>query len=842
MLKASWLAAAAFFVGGLAGSAPVGAQTVEQAPGQQFEAGGVYRFFFGNGYRKLWTTPIEVTVLDLHEYDGGLTPVGRTVSHQVRGLVFRSANGFEYTFRSIDKDPTNVLPEQLRNTLAADVIRDQISASHPTAILVVDRLMSAAGILHAEPSLVVLPDDASLEEYQREFAGRMGTFERKVDAATGRGWANATEVISSDSLFHRVAQSPDDRVDARGLLVARLFDILIGDWDRNRGQWRWARFGDSTPRIWHPIPVDRDQSFARFDGMLLVAARQMAPQLTYFSRKFPNIEAATYNGRELDRRFLGQLERQVWDSVTLAMQTALSDSALGEAVERMPGAHAELSAAGLLLALKERREKLPRAVDEFYHLLAGTVDLRGTSADDRAEIVRGPDGSLGVALSRSGDSSAYVRQWFRPTETREVRVFLGDGNDTAVVRGNGRGITLRLLAGKGEDLLVDSARTGRDRYYDNPGGPSRTAGYSTNVNRRRYVEPPRLDPNQPPPRDWGSRWRPIIWSSIGPDLGAFIGGGVSLTTFGFRKYPFASKHRFRAGFATDPGTFRVDYLGEFHGENTPTRVDLLLRVSGIEVNRFFGFGNETRDTLDDSFFRVTSERYTVAPSFTVPLIDRFTFSFGPELVYVSTKDRPERLLSSLQPYGDGNFGELGMRFGIHYDSRDHPLVTTRGSKIDLGAAVHPSWWDVRKTYGEISGVATTFLSPRAPLAPTLALRAGGQKVLGDYPFFDAAYIGDAQTVRLGRSNRYAGDASVFGSAELRLAIVQVDVLLPTQIGVFGLGDVGRVFLEGERSDKWHAAWGGGFWFAVLSPTNAVSVTATVSEERAKVYVQAGFGF
>jgi hypothetical protein len=840
MSKAPWLAAAAFFISGLAHGLP--AQTVEQAPGEQFRAGGVYRFFFGNGYRKLWTTPIEVPVLDLHEYDGGLIPIGRTVSRQVRGLVFRSGNGFEYTFRSIDKDPTNVLPAQLRNTLAADVIRDQISASHPTAVVVVDRLMRAVGILHATPQLVVLPDDAALEEYQQEFAGRMGTFERKVDAATGRGWSNATEVIGSDSLFRLVAESSNDRVDARALLTARLFDILIGDWDRNRGQWRWARFTDSTPRIWQPVPVDRDQSFARFDGILLLAARQMAPQLTYFSRKFPDIEAATYNGRELDRRFLVQLERQVWDSVTFAMQTALSDSTLTEAVARLPQSHAELSAAFLLRTLKERRERLPQAAAEFYRLLAGTVDVRGTSASDHAEIVRGPDGSVGIALSSARDSAAYLRQWFRPDETREVRVFLGDGNDTAVVRGNGGGITLRVLGGRGQDQLVDSARGARDRFYDNPGGPARTLGFGTRVNRKRYVEPPPLDPNQPPPRDWGHRWRPIIWSSIGPDLGAFIGGGVSLTTFGFRKYPFASKHRFRAGFATDPATFRVDYLGEFHGENTPTRFDLLLRASGIEVNRFFGFGNETRDTTSDSYFRVTSERYTVAPSFTVPLVDGFTFSFGPELVYVSTKDRPERLLSQLAPYGDGEFSELGMRVGIHYDTRDHPLVTTRGATLDLGAALHPSWWDVDRTYGEISGVVTTFISPGAPLSPTLGLRLGGKKMLGKYPFFDAAYIGDAQTVRLGRSNRYAGDASIFGSAELRVALVQVNVLVPTQIGVFGLGDIGRVFLEGERSSKWHAAWGGGFWFAVLSPTNAISVTATVSEERAKVYVQAGFGF
>ncbi len=821
----------------------LGAQTVVRAPGPQFGGGGVYRFFFGDGYRQLWTTPIEVPVLDLHSTDGGLVPLRHTTGEQVRGLVLLSGNGFEYTFRSIDKDPTNLLPPQLRNTLAADAIRDQISASHPTGILVVDRLMRAVGILHAETRLVVLPDDVALGEYQPEFAGQMGTFERRVDADSGRNWAGATEIISSDSLFARVTASPDDRVDGAALLAARLFDLIIGDWDRNPSQWRWVRFGDSLPHLWQPVPIERDQAFARFDGLLLIGARQLAPQLTYFNRNFPDIEAATWNGRELDRRFLTQLEREVWDSVARAMQTALSDSAIDEAMSRLPPAHAALSAAQLTASLRQRRERLPEAAAAFYRLLAGTVDVRGSDANDYANITRGPDGSVGVALSRgSSDTVAYQRQWFRPDETREVRVFLGGGADTAIVRGNGRGIRLRILGGTGADLLVDSAHSGFDRFYDDPDGPRRTAGLGSPVDRRPYHAPPRLDPRDPAPRDWGHRWRPIIWSSIGPDLGAFIGGGVSLTTYRFRQFPFATQHRFRAGFATNPGTFRVDYLGQVHRENSPTRAELLLRASGIEVNHFYGFGNETRDSVQDRFFRVTSERYTIAPSLTVPLIGPFTFFLGPELVYVSTDDRPERLIGALNPYGGGHFGEVGLRGGIHLDTRDHPLVATRGSTVELRGAIHPAWWNVRQTYGEVAGVATTFFSPAGPLAPTIALRAGGRKLLGEYPFFDAAYIGDPSTVRLGRSNRYAGDASLYGSIEVRLAMLRIDVLVPAQMGVFGLTDVGRVFVAGETSDKWHAAYGGGIWFAFLSPTNALSITTTVSEERAKIYVQAGFGF
>ena len=33
--------------------------------GEEYDAGGLYRFLMGNDYRDLWTTPIEVEVLDL---------------------------------------------------------------------------------------------------------------------------------------------------------------------------------------------------------------------------------------------------------------------------------------------------------------------------------------------------------------------------------------------------------------------------------------------------------------------------------------------------------------------------------------------------------------------------------------------------------------------------------------------------------------------------------------------------------------------------------------------------------------------------------------------------------
>ncbi len=68
------------------------------------------------------------------------------------------------------------------------------------------------------------------------------------------------------------------------------------------------------------------------------------------------------------------------------------------------------------------------------------------------------------------------------------------------------------------------------------------------------------------------------------------------------------------------------------------------------------------------------------------------------------------------------------------------------------------------------------------------------------------------------------------------------LVVPADVGIFGLADAGRVFLEGESSDEWHTAFGGGLWLGFLSRSNTVSAAVASSKERTRVYLQAGFGF
>jgi hypothetical protein len=61
-------------------------------------------------------------------------------------------------------------------------------------------------------------------------------------------------------------------------------------------------------------------------------------------------------------------------------------------------------------------------------------------------------------------------------------------------------------------------------------------------------------------------------------------------------------------------------------------------------------------------------------------------------------------------------------------------------------------------------------------------------------------------------------------------------------GVLGLADVGRVFLDGEESDVWHAAGGGGLWASFLDPSYMVRLSVSVGSEKTAFYLGIGKGF
>ena len=210
-----------------------------------------------------------------------------------------------------------------------------MAAQHPASELIARGILDAVGIPCPDWRLVVLPDDPALGEFRKDFAGAIGVFAVYPQPSKGSvpGFLGATEIIDHMAMYKRL-EAGEDAVDTQALLKARLVDILIGDWDRHRKQWRWARLPGSP--LWAPIPEDRDQAFARYEGVLLAAARGMDPRFQVFKAEYPKIGGLTNNGSEQDRRLLVGFSREDFVRAATALQASLTDAAIDAAVRRMP--------------------------------------------------------------------------------------------------------------------------------------------------------------------------------------------------------------------------------------------------------------------------------------------------------------------------------------------------------------------------------------------------------------------------------------------------------------------------------------------------------------------------
>jgi len=825
-------------------------------PGLRYRAGRLHRMLLGADYRDLWTTPITVGVLDLRTFAGGLRPTERGGGLQTNSLRFDAPHGREYVFRSLDKDNARAMPPELRETFVRWIVQDQVSAFHPAGALIVARLLDATGIRHARPALVVLPDGPLLGEFRAAFAGQLGTFEErpKRGFAGAPDAAGAVEVVSSDRLFAMMRKSHATRVDSHAFLAARLFDVFVGDRDRHRDQWRWARFGPDESTPWEPVPRDRDMAFVKSDGVLLRGTRLWYPDLVTFRHTYPSMFGLTWSAREIDRRLLAGLERAVWDSVARALQAQLADSVIDAAVAVMPQPMVAVNGAELRRTLIHRRDRLRGAAAEFYALLAREVDLYGTDEPDLAEVTRLDDGSVDVSLSARtvGDtaaSSPYARRRFSPGETKEVRLYLEGGDDRAVVRGGGtrqrgtRGVVVRVIGGDGADELVDSASAdgGATRFYDSSPTGRMIRGSATAVDRRMYVPPPTKRPRDPP-RDWGQDWRPAPWVSSGPDVGLFLGAGGTLTRYAFRSHPYASRTTLQAGYAFGARTGRAQLASEIRRSNSRSYATVRARASGIEVLRFHGLGNETPSDQPGRFYRVHQQQYLLEPTYTVPLARNLALSFGAAGQYAVTDVERGTFIDQARPYGSDAFAQAGARLGLALDTRDRPFAPTRGVDAAAGGTLYPGVWDVATAFQEAHGTAAAYWRVAEPLEPTVALRVGGKRVWGTFPFHESAFLGGASTLRGWGEQRFAGRASVYGNAELRLYLTKFFFIVPGDFGVFGLADAGRVYASGERSDAWHAGAGGGVWIAPLTRANTVSLAVARGNERTGVYLRSGFMF
>jgi hypothetical protein len=830
-----------------------GADTVVVIAGAQYEASGWWRLWWGDHYREAWTTPMKAEVLDCGQFTGGVTPVGVGGGRQTRTLRLQGSDGRAYFFRSLDKDPSEVLPPVLRTSIAGDVLRDQISSQHPLGEIMVSALASAAGVPHPDPKLVVFADEPGLGEFRDEFRGLPGLIEEAADEGLSdlAAMGPPVEVVGSKTLMQRLQGSCADRVDSHAFLRARLLDFYVGDWDRHPAQWRWAAYDEGSARLWYPIPLDRDQAFSRLDGVFPSLAQRMVPSVTGFDRGYDAL-SLHWNARFVDRRFLVDLERAAFDSAAASLRMAFTDEVVEEALGRLPPELYALDVEWLGDNLRARRETLLEAAGRYYLLLAREVDVHATNEPEEVLVNGGEDGSVEVVVRPlSRPDEPYFRRRFELSETKEVRLYLYGGDDRVAIRGGDSfAMKVRVIGGAGEDVVHFETDTRGVIVYDVDGDTRVTGERSERVNTAFYKDPPDVpDPMEPPPRDWGRWSMPQVTLGLSSDYGFKLGAGNAWYDYGFRKKPYASKIGL-SGAVSTALKFDARLTSDFRFENSRAFMMGQLFANSFDVLHFYGFGNDAPAVSRDS---AKVDRTVAALELAVGSFPGTSTSFaiGPVISYSQTGANEGRLIGEIPDlYGGGDFWQTGAFARFDWDSRRNIRIKWTGEVPDLtGAALtaqgraYPAWVDAVEAYGWLSGELRGYLElPLFKEATHGAARIGGKKIWGAFPWYDAAFIGGPQSVRGWVASRFAGDASAYASAELRIHLLDGHFLMPSMWGLLGFADVGRVWVGGESPGGEHWGFGGGLWWGLLGTKNIVSLEVGVSEEDTTLYFEWAFAY
>ena len=812
--------------------------------GEKYQAGKFKRLFFGDNYREEWIIPVEVPVFNFRNESGKLRIVKKGGGGQTKSLRLENDEGQQWVLRSLEKDPSKVIPEVVKMQLAVDVAQDQMSAYLPWAALSVPRMAEAAEVYHTNPSIVYLTKDPRLGPYKDDVWEGLYLFEERPNGNRKdvKSFGRSKDIIGTPDMFDEITGNHDNLMDQEHFLKCRLFDVYIGDWDRHEDQWRWAGFKDGGKMLYRAVPRDRDQTFFLNEGFFpWISTRKFALRITQgFDYEIKDMGGLVSQGKWLDRRFLNELTREDWIRASEKMQANLTDEILTRAVYDMPRQIAEVNGSTTVAKLKSRRDQLPKFAEEHYSIISKKVDVVGSDRSEKFQIERLNNNETRVrvwSLNSKGDKKdkMYDRV-FNHDETKEIRLYGLKGKDEFDVEGKvHNGLKVRIIGGPGKDDIKDKSRvrglSKKTLVYDTK--KKNDVDFGTEAGNRLSNRPEmnmyRYDAFNYP------KTIPLAFVGYNADDQVILGGGFLTTTYGFQKNPYASHHTVGARYATASRSFEFLYDGIF--SSAIMGLDLQLHIALRDpryTQNFFGLGNETPQLSDDKDYnRVRIGQISFHPELS-KMVGKNRFSAGLFYQKFSVEETEGRFVSELpgnglEPQVFETQDYTGISVRHQYDTRDSKTLPTRGIYWNSEASFHYDLDHSEKTYNQLGSDLSLYLSFRKPHRTVLAFRIGGCVNMGDYEFFQACAIGGSSSVRGYRATRFSGDACAYQNSEIRFKLFDFsNYFSKGEFGVLAFNDIGRVWLEGEDSNKLHHGYGGGIW---ISPFSVAVLTA--SYERSK---------
>ena len=345
----------------------------------QYHSNALKRFMQGVNYRKAWEAPVvaQVFLLDSFRIDkeGG--------GNQTKSLKIVDNNGILYSLRSINKDPDPLIPKAARVLHLENIVIDGISAQHPYGAVLAANLSRHVGVLNTQPKIVYVPKHKALKEYEAEYGNRLFLLEYETEGEINwTRYENVKEIVETDDLQElKVKLGEKLTIDQQQLVRARLFDLLIGDWDRHSKQWGWVLQQRSDQVVAIPLAGDRDNAFFRIDGVIptILTNHIVQPMVRPFEEDIDHIPGYVY---PFDLYFLKGVPKDVFIAEAEFIQQQLTDEKIDKAIQEWPENLVRLNGDEIAVKLKSRRNKLVEYAIEFHEIMeekeALQVPLKGS--------------------------------------------------------------------------------------------------------------------------------------------------------------------------------------------------------------------------------------------------------------------------------------------------------------------------------------------------------------------------------------------------------------------------------------------------------------------------------
>lgn len=828
----------------------------------------LYESVWGSKYRELYGTKINAKVAILDSLKGGLRVDRAGGGHQTRSLRLVDKDGREYNLRALKKSAVQFLQTVVfkendvatgfEDTATEDLLFDFYTAAHPYAALTVGKLSDAVGIYHTNPEIYYVPKQRALGDYNNEYGDELYMLVERPEENHSdlESFGKPYDIESTADVFERLRRDEKYKIDEPEFVKARVFDMLLGDWDRHQDQWRWSEYEkEDGTHIFKPIPRDRDQVFSNFDGAVFGALRAMiglTKQFATYDDELDNVKWFNSAASYLDRSLAQNADREVWMSQARFIQENISDQVIEEAFKELPEEiYQHPSTSKIMENMKKRRNNIVDITERYYKYLSKLAVLRATDKDDYIIVDRVDDQRTKISIYRNKDgemADLVAERTYIANETNEVWVYALDDDDIIKDKGNGKAsIKVRIIGGQNNDIYdlengdgisIYDHKSKENTFKNKAGARVRLSdSYNTNLYN--------------PKKDIKSF--NVLTPAIGfnPDDGFKIGVQNTYTVQGFNRNPNTRTHKFTGGYYFATQGYDIEYEGIFAGVFNNFNLLVKGRFAGPTfAENFFGFGNETefdRD-LDFDFNRVRISEISGGLGILYRGEYGSNLRADLEVQGFEVENNSNRFITDfVDPESNPNFYErkwfTDISGNYNYESYDNPLNPTRGMLFDVTTGATINTDDTNRIFGYIKpklGFHNALNKNRDLVLKTLV--QGTFNLGDDYEFYQGAQIGQDTGLRGYRNERFTGDSALAGSADVRYSFEKFKTgLIPLQMGVFVGGDVGRVWFDGEDSERWYNDYGVGLW---VNSAEAIGATFNLfnGADGLRFSFQVGFNF